>query len=113
MEQSKRKRLEDAGWRVGAAEELLGLTPEEVAYIDLRIRLADAVKKLRKEKELTQVDLANLMGSSQSRIAKAEAAENMVSLDLLIRSLFALGATSDDPAKDHRRKLASLTPAGR
>jgi len=99
MEQAKRKRLEKAGWKVGTVEELLELTPEEVAYIELKIRLGDAVKRLRQEKELTQVDLADRMGSSQSRVAKAEAADTSVSLDLLIRSFFALGATRQDLAE--------------
>ena len=99
MKQAKRKRLEEAGWRVGGAEDFLGLSPEEVEYIDLRIRLSDAVKQLRKEKELTQVELAARMGSSQSRVAKVEAADTSISLDLLIRSFLALGATRSDLAK--------------
>lgn len=99
MKQKKRKRLEDAGWKVGSAEEFLDLSPEETEYIDLRIRLGDAVKRLRQEKELTQVELASRMGSSQSRVAKAEAADTSVSLDLLIRSLLALGATRRDLAE--------------
>jgi hypothetical protein len=99
MKLDKRRRLEEAGWRVGNADELLGLSPEEAEYIDLRIRLSDAVKRLRKERELTQVELAGRMGSSQSRMAKAEAADASVSLDLLIRSLLALGASRKDLAK--------------
>ena len=99
MKQDKRKRLEEAGWKVGSASELLDLSPEEAEYIDLRIRLGDAVKQLRKEKELTQVELATRMGSSQSRVAKAEASDTSVSLDLLIRSLLALGATRQDLAR--------------
>jgi len=99
MKHDKRKRIEEAGWRVGNTDEFLGLSPEEAEYIDLRIRLGDAVKQLRKKKELTQVELAARMGSSQSRMAKAEAADTSVSLDLLIRSLLALGATRRDLAK--------------
>ena len=99
MKQAKRKQLEEAGWRVGGTEEFLGLSPEEAEYIDLRIRLGDAVKQLRKEKQLTQVELAARMGSSQSRVAKAEAADTSISLDLLIRSFLALGATRRDLAK--------------
>ena len=99
MKQAKRKQLEEAGWRVGGTEEFLDLSPEEAEYIDLRIRLGDAVRQLRKEKELTQVELAARMGSSQSRVAKAEAADTSISLDLLIRSFLALGATRRDLAK--------------
>jgi hypothetical protein len=39
------------------------------------------------------------MGSSQSRIAKMEAADSSVWLDLLIRSLLTLGATTKDIAR--------------
>ncbi len=99
MKQDKRNRLEKAGWRVGNADELLGLSPEEAEYIDLRIRLGEAVRQLRKKKELTQVELAARMGSSQSRMAKAEAADSSVSLDLLVRYLLALGATRQDLAR--------------
>jgi ribosome-binding protein aMBF1 (putative translation factor) len=99
MDKRKKARLEANGWRVGSAEELLGLTPDEAAYVELRLRLSDAVRDLRKRKQLTQVDLAERLRSSQSRIAKIEAADESVSLDLLIRSLLALGATERDLAK--------------
>lgn len=99
MDKQKRERLEKAGWRVGSVDEFLGLTPEESAYIDLRISLGDAVRNLRKEQKVTQEQLAARMGSSQSRLAKAEAADASVSLDLLIRTYLALGATRQDLAK--------------
>ena len=99
MRQDKKKKLEEAGWKVGDAIEFLELSPEEEEYVDLRIRLGDAVRQLRKEKELTQVELAVRMGSSQSRVAKAEAADTSISLDLLIRSFLALGATRQDLAR--------------
>lgn len=99
MRLDKRKKLEKAGWRVGGATEFLELSPEEAEYVDLRIRLGDAVRQLRKEKKLTQVDLAARMGSSQSRVAKAEAADTSISLDLLIRSFLGLGATRQDLAR--------------
>jgi len=84
---------------VGSAADLLGMTPEESAYVDLRLKLSDAVRDLRKKKHLTQVQLAGMLGSSQSRVAKAEAGDDSVSLDLLIRSLLSLGATRRDLAR--------------
>lgn len=98
MRPEKKKHLEAKGWRVGSAEEFLELTPQEATLVELRLKLADAVKMLRKEKHLTQSQLASLLGSSQSRVAKVEAAADSVSLDLLIRSYLALGATSEDLA---------------
>jgi predicted XRE-type DNA-binding protein len=99
MDKEKRERLEAKGWKVGSAEEFLGMTPDETAYVELRLKLSDAVRDLRKKKRLTQIELAELLHSSQSRVAKAESADESVSLDLLIRSLLALGATDRDLAK--------------
>lgn len=99
MKPETKRRLERKGWRVGSAEDFLELTPDEAAMVELRLKLADAVKLLRKDKHLTQIQLAKLMGSSQSRVAKLEAAADSVSLDLLIRSFLAMGATTDDLAR--------------
>jgi predicted XRE-type DNA-binding protein len=99
MDPEKKARLESQGWKVGSAEEFLGLTPDEAAYVELRLKLSDAVREYRKKKRLTQTQLAELLQSSQSRVAKAEAADESVSLDLLIRSLLALGATQQDLAE--------------
>ena len=92
MDEEKQARLEAQGWKVGSTEEFLGLTPEEAAYVELRLRLSDALRELRKKKHLTQVQLAEMLQSSQSRVAKAEAGDESVSLDLLIRSLCSLMA---------------------
>ena len=48
---------------------------------------------------LTQVDLAKAVQSSQSRVAKMEAGDPSVSLDLLVRSLIALGTSSKELGK--------------
>jgi len=109
MDKEKKARLEARGWRVGSAEEFLGLTPEEAAYVELRLKLGDAVREYRKKKRLTQVQLAELLQSSQSRVAKAEAADESVSLDLLIRSLLALGATHQDLAKVITARVAKAS----
>jgi predicted XRE-type DNA-binding protein len=106
MDPEKKARLEAKGWKVGSTEEFLGMTPDEAAYVDLRLKLSYAVRDLRKKKRLTQIELAELLHSSQSRIAKVEAADESVSLDLLIRSLLALGATDQDLAKVIVRKSA-------
>ncbi|MEP7009386.1 MAG: helix-turn-helix domain-containing protein [Acidobacteriota bacterium] len=99
MDSKKRERLESHGWKVGSAEEFLGLTADESSYIDLWLKLSDAVRRLRRERSLTQLQLAERLQSSQSRIAKAEAADESVSLDLLIRTLLALGASDRDLAE--------------
>jgi len=92
MDKSKRKRLESAGWKIGTVNELLDLSPEESAYIELKLQLAKNLQKRRIAKKLTQTDVARIIKSSQSRVAKMESGDPTVSVDLLIRALLALGA---------------------
>jgi len=98
MRDGKRKRLEAKGWKVGTAREFLGLSADEEAYVELRLRLAEGLKQRRRRRNLTQTEFARVVRSSQSRVAKMEAGDPTVSLDLLIRSLFALGASGRDIA---------------
>ena len=99
MRVSKRKRLEAAGWKLGSPRELLGLSAEEEAYIELRLRLAGGLKARRQARGVTQVQLAQSIKSSQSRVAKMEAGDPTVSLDLLVKSLLALGASNRELAE--------------
>jgi len=96
MKARKRQRLERAGWKLGSAKEFLGLTDEEEAVIDLKLALARAVREERSKRKLTQNQLGRLLGSSQSRIAKMEAGDPSVSIDLLVRSLLRMGASRRD-----------------
>jgi len=93
MRKQKRKRLQAKGWKIGTVKEFLGLSNEESAYIELKIRLATGLRRRRQQKGLSQLDLAAKLQSSQSRAAKMEAGDPSVSLDLLIRSLITLGAS--------------------
>jgi DNA-binding XRE family transcriptional regulator len=93
MNSAKRKRLESRGWKVGGAKEFLSLSREEMAYVELKLVLSKVLQEFRREKRLTQHELARRLNSSQSRVAKMEAGDPSVSLDLLFRSLFALGAS--------------------
>jgi predicted transcriptional regulator len=96
MDAEKRARLEAAGYRIADAEDFLGLTPEEINMVDVRLALGDYVRKLRRDHHWTQTQVAHRIGSSQSRVAKMEAADASVSLDLMIKALFSLGASSGD-----------------
>ena len=90
---SKKARLAANGWIVGGATDFLGLSPEEKTFIELRLRLADGLKARRQSKGISQVGLAQAMKSSQSRVAKMEAGDPSVSIDLLLKSLLTLGTT--------------------
>lgn len=98
MEKRKKKRLEDSGWRVGSASEFLELSPEEAAFVELKLTLSSELRERRNEAGLSQVDLAQRLGSSQSRVAKMEASDPSVSVDLLIRALLAAGASRKEIA---------------
>ena len=103
MKSEKRKRLENAGFRVGSTADFLGLTPEESALVDMKLSLSDRVRDWRARAGITQAELAARIGSSQSRVAKLEAGDPAVSLDLLVRASLAAGAT---PAQIARALIA-------
>ena len=98
MRKAKQERLKAKGWQIGSADDFLELTPEESAYVDLKLRLSDSLRKRRTQEKLSQKELAKLVKTSQSRVAKMEAGDPTVSLDLLIKTLLALGASDLDLA---------------
>ena len=103
MKQNKRKKLVSAGWRVSTPDEFLNLSPDETAYIEMKLALSETLKRERAKKKLSQVELARLIASSQSRVAKMEASDPSVSIDLLLKSLLALGV----PRKKVARVIAA------
>jgi DNA-binding XRE family transcriptional regulator len=96
---SKRKKLEAAGWKVGDAKDFLVLNPNEAEFVEIKLALARGLRALREQHHWTQAELAKHVGSSQSRVAKMEAADPTVSVDLLVRSLLAAGANRSDLAR--------------
>ena len=96
MKRNKRARLESRGWRIGSAEEFLGLSDEEAAFIEMKLALSAKLKQRRERKRMTQAELAKLVRSSQSRVAKMEAGDPTVSMDLLVKSLLALGVSKKE-----------------
>jgi hypothetical protein len=95
----KRRKLERAGWIVGDAGDFLELSAEERRFVDVKLALADGLRRRREQLGLTQTDAAERFGSSQSRVAKMEAADRTVTTDLLLKSLFRLGASPRDIAR--------------
>ena len=98
MKSNKRARLEAHGWRVGSAAEFLELTSEEAAFIETKLALSRSLRERRAAQKISQAELARRLKSSQSRVAKMESADATVSVDLLLRALFALGAKPRDVA---------------
>ena len=99
MKATKRKKLESKGWKVGSVEDFLELSSEEVAYIEMKHALSNSLKERRTKEKLSQVEVAKIFKTSQSRVAKMEAGDPSVSIDLLVKSLLALGASPKELAK--------------
>jgi len=99
MRTEKQRKLRAAGWKLGTARDFLKLTAEEYAYVELKLRLTAGLKSVRARLGLTQAEVAERLGSSQSRVAKMEAGDRSVSLDLVIRALLMLGLSERELAK--------------
>ena len=99
MDKRKQRRLVNAGWRLGTAADFLELTDAEAALVELKVRLSEALRARRLAQGISQAALAKQLRSSQSRVAKMEAADPTVSLDLLLRGLLVMGAKASDVAK--------------
>ena len=111
MNKAKKARLEADGWKVGTAAEFLGLSAEEAAYVEIKIALARVLKSQRVRRKQSQTELAKLIGSSQSRVAKMESGDPSVSTDLLLRSALALGTPRTLLARAMRASTRRLTRA--
>jgi predicted XRE-type DNA-binding protein len=107
MDKKTKEKLEAAGWKVGDAQDFLELSDAESAFIDMKLALAEDLRSRRVARHLNQTQVARIVGSSQSRVAKMEAADPSVSIDLLIKALLRLGAERRDVAKAVGRQLVA------
>jgi DNA-binding transcriptional regulator YiaG len=95
----KKDKMKANVWKEGSVQEFLSLSDADMEIIETRLAASRLLKKIRQERHLTQQALARKLQTSQSRLAKMESGDDSVSLDLIFRSLFALGVS--------RKKLAS------
>jgi DNA-binding XRE family transcriptional regulator len=96
MDKRKKDKLAKKGWKTGSVAEFLDLSDEESAYIEMKLALSEKLKERRRRNKLTQAELAKAIESSQSRVAKMEAGDPTVSIDLLVKSLLALGVSKKE-----------------
>lgn len=96
MDKRKKEKPAKKGWKVGSVAEFLDLSAEESAYIEMKLALSEKLRGRRLRKKLTQAELAKAIESSQSRVAKMEAGDPTVSIDLLVKSLLALGVSKKE-----------------
>jgi len=109
MDRAKKRKLERRGWAVGDAADFLGLSDTELRLVEMKLSLSARLRKAREKRKLTQTDLAARMGSSQSRVAKMEAGDPSVSLDLLVQGLLATGASKREIASALAGKPSTRT----
>ena len=93
MKAEKRRRLAAAGWKETTVPEFLNLSEADLQYIEMKLALSRLLRLVRERRRLTQTKAAALLKTSQSRLARMEAGDPSVSLDLLVRGLFALGVS--------------------
>lgn len=100
MQKTTRRKL-PKGWTEGSVKELLGLTDEEAAIVEMRLRMAERVRKCRVARRLTQKQLADRLRSKQPHIARLEQGD--ASLELMMRALLVMG--------ESRKKIARVLAA--
>ncbi len=107
MDKKTKQRLEASGWATGDTKDFLHLSDAEAEFIEMKLALAESLRARRLERRLNQTQVARIIGSSQSRVAKMEAADPSVSIDLLIKALLKLGAEREDVAEAFTHRVAA------
>ena len=72
-------------------EPKLGLTPEEMAEIDLKLQLVEKIIEAREEKGVTQKELAEMTGLKQTAISRFETSKTIPRLDTILKLITPLG----------------------
>jgi len=90
---SKKKTDGETIWAEGSVQDFLQLSDADMEFIETRLAASRLLRATRQAKKLTQQVAASKLHTSQSRLAKMEAGDSSVSLDLLFRSLFSLGVS--------------------
>ena len=107
-EARKIARLERAGWKTTTVQEFLGLSDDDMVIIEVKVALAKRLKQQRARTGMSQVEVAKIVRSSQPRVAKMEAADKSVSIDLLVKALVRTGVSIQEIG----RSLQKITPPG-
>lgn len=99
MNFTKNKNHKEPHWVDGDVQTFLSLSDADMKLIEARIAISKLLKTTRKKQKLTQQAVADRLGTSQSRVAKIEAGDPSVSMDLLFRSAFSLGLSGKELAE--------------
>ena len=106
-EARKAARLESAGWKTVTVQGFLGLSDDDMAIIEVKVALAKRLRAQRMRAGLSQVEVAKIVRSSQPRVAKMEAADKTVSIDLLVKALVKTGVSVQEIGRSLERITSS------
>lgn len=79
--------------------------------IELRIHIAQALRRTRKSLKVSQEELALRTGFAQATISRVERGSNLVTFDVGLKCLLALGATDAEIAAAFDLKTSSIVSA--
>ena len=91
MTETRKKFLEEKGYKVVDSSDWLELTNEERQIVNMRVALAEELERVRKVKGVTQAELALKIGSKQSGVARMINNPDTSTMDSLIKALMVLG----------------------
>jgi predicted XRE-type DNA-binding protein len=112
-EARKVARLESAGWKTVTVQDFLGLSDDDMAIIEVKVALAKRLRAQRTRAGLSQVEVAKIVRSSQPRVAKMEAADKTVSIDLLVKALVKTGVSVQEIGRSLEKITTSKVKTGR
>ena len=112
-EMKKTARLESAGWKTVTVQDFLGLSDEDMAVVEVKVALAKRLRAQRTRAGLSQVEVAKIVKSSQPRVAKMEAADTSVSIDLLVKALVKTGVSVQEIGRSLEKVAPQKVRAGR
>jgi predicted XRE-type DNA-binding protein len=112
-EARKIARLGKAGWKTVTAQEFLSLSDEDMAVIEVKVALAKRLREQRTLAGLSQVQVARIVRSSQPRVAKMEAADKTVSIDLLVKALVKTGVSVQEIGRSLEKTISPRAKPGR
>ena len=98
MDILQKERLELTGLESWYNFRIFGANAGRNALIEIKLALSRNLK-LRRQKLMTQVELAQKIQSSQPLIDRAENGDASVSIELLIRGMLGTGATLQEIGK--------------
>ena len=112
-EARKAARFEKAGWKTTTVQEFLALSDEDMAVIEVKVALARRLRVQRTRAGMSQVQVAKIVRSSQPRVAKMEAADKTVSIDLLVKALVKTGVSVQEIGRSLEKITSTKTKAKR